>query len=255
MMHGAFDVGMQNKRLTLFSMKCSPAHGCEPPAKPDKPLKSERCERPERPERPEWPERPERADKPPPCSKNGRPVLGSENGGTHSLYEAVLRSRHAPSMAALALYICLVASDYMGPARRHGSKLAAILVVCTPVVNLLLLVRGAPMPIMAAVTAAHVCVALDFMRDAGRFHRETVSPVIVCCLAAVFMLHASGTCPADMTRCCLFMCAGLYSGTCLALALLQGSAVLDTMTLLTLQQLFIIMTLLLVGLVRSPARC
>jgi len=245
-MHGAFDVGMQNKRLTLFALKSSPENLCEPPAKSDKPLKSERGERPERPER---------ADKPPASSKNGRPTLGGDNGAPHSLYETVLRSRNAAWAVALALYLCLIASDYVGPARRHGSKLSSLLVVCTPVVNLLLLVRGAPTLIMAAVTAAHVSVALDFMWDAGRFHRETVSPVIVCSLAAVFMLHASGTCPADMTRCCHCMCAGLYAGTCLALALLQGSAVLDNMTLLTLQQLFIIMTLLLVGLVRSPARC
>jgi len=61
--------------------------------------------------------------------------------------------------------------------------------------------------------------------------------------------------PPSMTACVLVTCAAAYSGALLALAALQATGMLDEMTLLVLQQLFVFMTLLLAGLVQCPGYC
>ena len=220
-MHDAFDVGMQNKRLTLFATKVAATEVCDQLDKPDKPVKPVKPEKPAKPER----------------------------------LEPAVRARDVAWICAILLYIALVFSDYLGAPRNHGSKLAVLVLVGTPALNLVLHVRGAPTPTIAAVTAAHLAVALEFMWDAHRFHRNVVSVVTMWAAAATFAFHASGSRPADMSWQCHVVCSALYVGTFLTLAFLQGTAVLDSMTLLSLQQLFLLMTLLLAGLVHSPAHC
>jgi len=218
-MHGAFDVGMQNKRLSLFAIKVAAVEVFEPvkPEKPDRPLRLAKSVKPANPERVETP----------------------------------VRARDVAWICTILFYIALVLSDYLGAPRIHGSKLAVLVLVCTPTLNLILHVTGAPTPTLAAVTAAHLAVALEFMWDARRFHRDTVSLVTLWAVAAVFIFHAAGSRPADMTWRCHVMCSAIYVGTCLTL----GTAVLDSMTLLTLHQLFLVVTLLLASLVHSPAHC
>jgi len=226
-MQGAFDVGMQNKRLTLYGIKVLAVqvfHELEKPVRTDKAVKPEHF------------------------------AKGAKHA-TPERVEPALRARDLAWMSAILVYIVLVLRDYLGSPRIHGSKLAVLVLVCAPGVMLMLHLTAAPTQTMAVVTTAHLAVALEFMWDTQRFHRNTVSFVTLWACAAVFVCHAAGSRPADMTWQCHVMCSAIYVGTCLTLALLQGTVVLDSMTLLTLQQLFVVMTLLLVSLVRCPAHC
>jgi hypothetical protein len=226
-MQGAFDVGMQNKRLTLYGIKAAAVHVFH---ELDKPTRAEKVSKPD------------------------LFTKGAKHGNAETA-EPAHRARFLAWIGALVVYIVLVLSDYVGSPRMHGSKLAVLLLVCTPGVMLILHVCTAPTQTMAVVAMAHLAVALDLMGDTERLRRDTVSMVTLWACAAVFMSHAVGARPVDMAWQCQVMCCALYMGTCVALALLQATAVLDSMTLLTLQQLFLVMTLLLASLVRYPAHC
>ena len=226
-MQGAFDVGMQNKRLTLYGMKAAAVHVFH---ELDKPVRTEKVTKPDL------------------FTKGAKHAIAETAEPAH-------RARYLAWIGALGVYIVLVLSDYVGSPRMHGSKLAVLLLVCTPGVLVILHVSAAPTQTMAVLATAHLAVALDLMGDKERFHRDTVSMVTLWACAAVFMSHAVSARPADMKSQCQVMCCALYMGTCFALALLQATAVLDSMTLLTLQQLFLVMTLLLASLVRYPAHC
>ena len=130
-MHGAFDVGMHNMRLTLCAVK-----GREPP-------------RPEpRPELPKH-EEPARVYTPP------REMVWAR------------RPLAATWLAALLAYMLLVASDHGSGPRTHGSTLAVLVVVSCPPLLLLLHVCGAHTQRLAALTGAHLLVTAGFLADAS----------------------------------------------------------------------------------------
>jgi len=225
MMHSAFDVGMHNKRLTLFtSSACTPYVAPEPTRANRSTLAT--------------------ADK-----------TLSQTAAVQIVLPRMLCWRMCTLGCVLLSYVMLILSDYIGPPRTHGTKLNMIVMIGSPSLLLNMQLRGVRSHAAVAVLCAHLLVTLSFLADSHRFERETVCLTTLCALACILMTLAASHRPADMTACMLCMCAGAYLGALLILALLQLVDVLDTMTLLTLQQLYVFMTLLLGGLVRGPAHC
>ena len=225
-MHVAFDVGMHNKRLAVFSaprgssvvvmeVVRTPRAGPEdkPSAAEDKPSASivstsRRCS--------QW----------------------------RLLWLAGL------SWAWLPLaYVILVASDYVGPPRTHSSRLALVIVAGGPSILLLLQMRGMRFPCLLSVVFAHLLVTLCFAADARRFERDIIPVTTLAALAGTLVTHATIARPADMTWCVFGSSAGLYVGALVVMTLLQWAGATDRMTLLSLQQLYVFMTLLLAGLI------
>jgi len=216
-MHSAFDVGMHNKRLSLALSSPKPPLREEPRLH----VKDAREAR----------EIPPIAA--PPLLRPGRAaVLG------------------------VAAYALVVAGDYVlagfAPPS-HGSTVAVLVATGGPWLLLGQHLSRAPTALVPATAAALFVVTSEFVWDAKRFVRAELSAATLCSLAAVLLVHAAGARPADMTCGQHALCAGAYAGALAVLVLLQGARALDAATLLALQQLFVIMTLLLAGLVRSPA--
>jgi len=218
-MHSAFDVGMHNKRLSLALLSPKPPLREEPRLY----IKEVREAR----------EIPPAAA--PPLRRPGRAaVLG------------------------VAAYALVVAGDYVRAGfapPSHGSTVAVLVATGGPWLLLGQHLSRAPTALLAATAAALFVVTSEFVWDAQRFVRAELSAATLCSLAAVLLVHAAGARPADMSCGQHAMCAGAYAGALAVLVLLQGVRALDAATLLALQQLFVVMTLLLAGLVRSPAHC
>ena len=98
-------------------------------------------------------------------------------------------------------------------------------------------------------------VTLEFVCDAQRFAHEVLSVATLFALTEVLLVHAARSWPVNMSDGQLVLCAGAYAGAVLALALLQGARVLDVVTLLAMQQVFVLTTLLVAGQLRSSAHC
>ena len=221
-MHGAFDVGLHNKRLALFpAPRVFAAAAAE----------AEGARRPEASAAPA-PEAP---------AKWRPPRL------------ARLRWAGLP-----LLYVLLIASDYAGPPRVHGSKLAVALVAGGPSALLGLQRHGARLPCLLAVVLAHLVVTAGFVADARRLERDLVAASTLGAVGLVLFAHAAGAELAgagargvDAWR--LGGWAGACAGAPALLAALQGAGAVDRMTLLTLQQLWVVTALLLAGLAPRPA--
>ena len=229
-MHVAFDVGMHNKRLAVFSAPRgssvvvtealrTPRAGPE-----DKPSAAE--------------------DKP------GASAVDAARRG--SQWRLLWLAGQSWAWLPLA-YALLVASDYAGPPRTHGSRLALGIVAGGPSMLLLLQARGVRMPCLLSVVFAHLLVTLCFAADARRFERDVIAATTLAALAGTLLTHAAFARPADMTWCVFGPSAGLYVGALVVLTLLQWAGATDRMTLLSLQQLYVFMTLLLAGLIVRPA--
>jgi len=224
-MHGAFDVGMHNKRLTLFINNTSAPYMAPEPTRASRSA----------------------------CITVDK--IQCTTAVAKGVSPVVPVWRLLQLCAVLLSYVLIIVTDYIGPPRVHGSKLAILFVMGCPSLVLFLQLQDVWSHAAVTVVGAHFVVTLSFLADSQRFERETVSLTTLCALAAVLVSLATCHRPADMTACMLSTCAGAYVGALLILALLQWTDVLDAMTLLTLQQLYVFMTLLLAGLVRGPAHC
>ena len=225
-MHVAFDVGMHNKRLAVFSApRRSPAAVTEAVRTP-------------------------RADPQQAEDKTTASIAGAARRWAHlrQLWLAGL------SWAWLPLaYVVLIASDYAGSPRTHGSKLALGIVAGGQSLLLLLQMRGERLPCLLSVVLAHLVVTLSFVADARRFECDVIADTTLAALAGTLVTYAAMARPADMTSCVFASCAGLYVGALVTVTLLQQAIAVDRMTLLTLQELYVFMTLLLAGLLARPA--
>jgi len=227
-MHVAFDVGLHNKRLAIFpaprGLLCVDTEAVRAPRAG-----------------------PEQADDKPGVAAN---IVGISRRG--SQWQLLCPPRRFWAWLPLA-YVVVIASDYVGPPRTHGSKIAVGIVLGGPGVLLLMHMRGVRTPGLQAVVLAHLLVTLSFVADAQRFERETIAVTTLAALAGALVTHAAMALPSDMTSCVVAGCAGLYLGALVVLALLQWASAVDRMTLLMLQQLYVFMTLLLAGLTVRPA--
>ena len=225
-MHVAFDVGMHNKRLAVFSApRGSPAAVTEAvrTQRDDASLAEDKMT----------------------ASSEGTARRGAQ---VRQLWRAGLCWAWLP-----LAYLVLIASDWVGPPRTHGSKLALGIVVGGPSVLLLLQVREERLPCLLAVVLAHLVVTLSFVADARRFERDVIADTTMAALAGTLVTYAVIARPADMTACVLAAGAGLYVGALATVMLLQRAGAVDRMTLLTLQELYVFTTLLLAGLLARSA--
>jgi len=225
-MHRTFDVGLHNKRLALFPAP----RGCA--AEPEGARRLE-------------------------AGAASVPAARDEPEKGRMVRLAKLRAAGLP-----VLYLLLVASNYVGPPRVHGSKLAVVLVAGGPTALLVLQARGERLPCLLAVVLAHLVVTACFVADARRLQRDLVAvPTLGALGAGLFALAAGGVaaggnaagagCSAAAWR--RGGLAAVSAGAPALLAALQGTGAVDRMTLLTLQQLFVLTALVLAGLAPRPA--
>jgi len=150
-------------------------------------------------------------------------------------------------------YVLLVASDYAGPPRVHGTKLALAIVAGGPSALLLLQTRGARLLSQVAVVLGHLLVTASFAADARRFQRDLVAlPTLAACSGVLLALGASGP-AAGAPPGALGACVGACAAAPALLALAQWAGAVDRLALLTLQQLFVFTALLLAGLAQRAA--
>jgi len=171
-MHGAFDVSLHNKRFALFpaprGCAAAPAErGCAAAPEGARRLEAGAASVPAARDEPEK-------------GRMGR--------------LAKLRAAGLP-----VLYLLLVASDYVGPPRVHGSKLAVVLVAGGPTALLVLQARGERLPCLLAVVLAHLVVTACFVADARRLQRDLVAVPTLGALGAGLFALAAGGVAADPT--------------------------------------------------------
>jgi hypothetical protein len=212
-MHGAFDVGLQNKRLTLFADKLGAGRHDTPAAgRHDKPMKG---------------------------------GVGPPEPPHEASASAVSVARWA---TVFAVYLALVVSDYLVLPSAHGAKLALAIITGTPLVLLHMHLQRDATEAVAAVTAAHLVVTVQFAADPERMRRELV-PV------STMLLVAAGVCQhgwrrRHLTDSLAVMCAG-GAAYVLALAVLVATQALELMAgriLLPLQQAFVLLSVAVVAL-------
>ena len=150
-------------------------------------------------------------------------------------------------------YVLLVASDYAGPPRVHGTKLALAIVAGGPSALLLLQTRGVRLPSQVAVVLGHLLVTASFAADARRFQRDLVALSTLAAFAGVLVAQAAAGQSAGVPPGALGVCVGVCAGAPALLALVQWAGAVDRMTLLTLQQFYVFTTLVLMGLAQRAA--
>ena len=150
-------------------------------------------------------------------------------------------------------YVLLVASDYAGPPRVHGTKLALAIVAGGPSALMVLQTRGARMPSQLAVVLGHLLVTASFAADARRFQRDLVALSTLAAIAGVLVAQAAAGQSAGVPPGALGVCVGVCAGAPALLALAQLAGAVDRMTLLTLQQFYVFTALLLAGLAQRAA--
>ena len=177
------------------------------------------------------------------------PFIKYENTGTLSLARAEGAGVSVARWAAVfAVYLALCVSDYLVLPSAHGAKLGLAVIAGTPLVLLHMHLQRDATEALAAVTAAHLVVTVQFAADAQRLHRELVPVSMMLRVSAGVCQH--GWRRRHLTDSLGVVCAGVAVYV-LALVVLVATQALELMAsriLLPLQQAFVLLSVAVVAL-------